>query len=85
MMLLALVLLTGCATPQPVVQTVVETRVVTPQLPAELLTCMDEPPIPPMTLQSQAADLLVAIDVAGQDCRLHLAAVKQALAAPAGK
>lgn len=74
--------LAACATP-PVIQTVVETKVVTPDIPPALLTCMDEPPIPAMTLQSQVADLLVADDIAGQDCRLHLAAVKQALAAPA--
>lgn len=81
---MACLALTGCATRPPTIQTVVETKVVTPSLPASLLTCMDEPPIPAMTLQSQAADLLVAIDIAGEDCRLHLAAVKQALSAPPG-
>jgi uncharacterized lipoprotein YajG len=78
----AFLFLTGCAAPETQIQTVVQTKVVTPQIPAALLTCMDEPPIPAMTLQSQAADLLVADDIAGEDCRLHLAAVKQALAAP---
>jgi hypothetical protein len=72
--------LAACSTP-PVIQTVTETKVVTPDIPASLLSCMGEPAVPAMTLQSQVADWLVADEIAGQDCRLHLAAVKQALAA----
>jgi uncharacterized lipoprotein YajG len=72
-------LLAGCAAPPSTIQTVTVTKVVTPDIPPALLVCMDEPPIPAMTMQSQAAELLVHIDTAGQDCRLHLAAVKQAL------
>jgi hypothetical protein len=75
--------LAGCATPAPIIQTVVQTKVVTPDVPAGLLTCMGAPPIPPMTMESQAMDLLVQEIIAGQDCRDHLAAVAQALSVPA--
>jgi hypothetical protein len=68
-------LLVGCAAPM----TVTQTKIVTPDVPPAMLSCMPEPPIPDVKLQSQAADLLVAIDEAGEDCRQHLAAVKQAL------
>ncbi|HUN00393.1 MAG TPA: hypothetical protein PLI96_07915 [Halothiobacillus sp.] len=75
---LAVLLLTGCASP-PVIQTVTVTKFLKPDIPPALLSCMGEPAIPPMTMQSQAAALLVHVDIAGEDCRLHLAAVKQAL------
>jgi hypothetical protein len=74
--------LSGCAA-APQIETVVQTKVVTPDVPAALLTCQAMPPIPAMQMQSQAADLLVQAYEAGWDCADHLAAVKQALAAPA--
>ena len=70
--------LAGCAQP-PVVQTVTVTKVVTPDVPAALLACMGEPVLGPVTLQSQFDVWAVRLEVAGEDCRLHLAAVKQAL------
>ncbi len=76
---LAVLALTGCASKPPTIETVTVSHLVTPDIPPALLTCMPTPPVPVMTLQSQVARLLVQEYIAGQDCRLHLAAVEQAL------
>lgn len=75
---IAVLFLSGCAAP-PVVQTVTVTKFVHPDIPPALLSCMSDPEIPVITMQSQVARLLVQEHIAGEDCRLHLAAVKQAL------
>ena len=83
--LAVLSMLAGCTTPPPVIQTVTITKVVTPDIPPGLLACMPSPPVPIITATdahggSETADLLVQEYIAGNDCRLHLEAVKEALA-----
>jgi hypothetical protein len=69
----------GCGV-KPTVVT--QTAVITPHFSPELLTCDPEPPIPDLATQASIADFLVADDAAGQNCRLHLAAVAKVLATP---
>lgn len=81
---LPIIALTGCATAPPVIQTVTVTKIVTPDIPASMLACMPAPPVPVITATdphggSKTADLLVREYIAGNDCRLHLEAVKEAI------
>ncbi len=71
-----LVLLAGCAAPQPI------TRVVTltPQVPPALLRCAAAPDVPEASSQAVVAQYIVALWQAGQDCRDHIKAIKAALA-----
>ena len=81
---LPVIALTGCATTPPVIQTVTVTKFITPDIPPGMLACMPAPPVPIITATdahggSETADLLVQEYIAGNDCRLHLQAVKEAL------
>ena len=80
-----LLALAGCAIPPPVIQTVTITKFIRPDIPPGMLACMPSPPVPVITATdphggSKTSDLLVQEYVAGNDCRLHLEAVKEALA-----
>jgi len=70
-----LLLLAGCAAPQPV------TRIVTlsPQVSPELLTCAADPAVPEAGSQAVVARYIVSLWQAGQDCRAHVAAIKAAV------
>lgn len=70
-----LLLLGGCAAPAPVTRIVT----VTPQLPAALMRCAPAPDVPEASSQAVVADYIVALWLAGQDCRAHLAAARNAL------
>jgi hypothetical protein len=74
---LIVVSLAGCAAPvpAPVVETRIQVERVT--LPPGLLSCMAEPPVPDMTLQSQVADYWVRLEIAGADCRDTVSAIAQ--------
>ena len=66
----------GCAgSPMPA------TRIVTttPALPPALLTCGVAPAVPQTGSQAIVARYIVALWLAGQDCRAHVAAIKAAL------
>jgi hypothetical protein len=77
---LALLALTGCASAPTIIT---QTKIITPDVPAYLLVCQPEPPLPAASTQGQIADFMVADDEAGQDCRMRLGAVAAVLA-PAG-
>jgi hypothetical protein len=70
-----LLLLAGCAAPQPV------TRIVTltPQISPELLTCAADPAVPEASSQAVVARYIVSLWESGQDCRAHVAAIKAAV------
>lgn len=78
------IVLTGCASAPPVIQTVTVTKLVHPDIPPGLLACMPAPAVPVITATdphggSKVAALLVREAIAGQDCRLHVNAIRQAL------
>jgi hypothetical protein len=73
-------LLAGCASPPPVVTKMEYLR---PDVPPALLTCAPEPAVPTSDMQSAAVQYMIRLNGAWQDCSDHLAAVGQALAAPA--
>jgi hypothetical protein len=74
--LLPLVVLAGCATAPPVTRIVT----ITPQIPPGLLRCAPAPVVPEATTQSQVADYIVSLWLAGQDCRAHVNAMRTVLA-----
>ncbi|HQT63931.1 MAG: hypothetical protein B7Z75_03890 [Acidocella sp. 20-57-95] len=71
-----LLLLAGCAASPPI------TRIVTltPPIPASLLHCAAAPDVPDATSQMVVARYIVALWQAGQDCRVHVAAIAQVAA-----
>ena len=78
------IMLTGCTTPPPVLQTVTVTKIIKPDIPPQMLACMPAPTVPVITATdphggSKVAALLVREAIAGQDCRLHVNAIRQAL------
>ncbi|MDE8345713.1 MAG: hypothetical protein POH28_05985 [Acidocella sp.] len=77
--LLALVCLPGCAARQPQA-----TRIVTmsPILPGSMLQCAPAPSVPQASSQEAVAHYVVALWLAGQDCRAHVRAIAQVLEAP---
>ncbi len=72
-------LLAGCAS-----AAVPTTRVVTitPTVPDSLLQCAPAPDVPTASRQSVVARYIVALWQAGEDCRAHVAAIRQALTTP---
>jgi hypothetical protein len=74
-LLLPVVLLAGCATPPPLTRIVT----ITPEIPPGLLNCAAAPVVPEATTQAQVADYIVALWLAGQDCRAHVNAVRTVL------
>ena len=59
---------------------VVQTRLITPQIDTNLLSCGDAPVVPAhAVLQSDVARYLVSLWVWGNQCRSHLDAVRQSL------
>ncbi len=76
-----LALLAGCAqpTPPPVVTRVTFLQ---PDIPDSLLLCAGEPDAPTSNMQGAAVGYMILLRAAWLDCSDHLAAVKQALAAP---
>jgi hypothetical protein len=66
---------TGCGSDRPAdLIPVVQREIVRP--PPELLDCAAEPPIPPVTLDTEETDYLASALDAGADCRDRLARVK---------
>ncbi|MGC8526451.1 hypothetical protein [Acidiphilium sp.] len=76
-LMLAVVLLAGCAAPSP--QVVTRIRVVEPRIPPSLLACPPAPAVPLVQRQSQVATYVAELWEAGEICRNHLAAVAGAL------
>ncbi|BAJ82203.1 MULTISPECIES: YajG family lipoprotein [Acidiphilium] len=76
-LMLAVVLLAGCAAPPP--QVVTRIRVVEPRIPPSLLACPPAPAVPLVQRQSQVATYVAELWEAGEICRNHLAAVAGAL------
>jgi hypothetical protein len=73
--LLAVVLLVGCARPAVVVRM----QYLKPNIPPSLLTCAGDPSVPDSNLQSAAVEYMIDEHAAWQDCSDHLAAVGTAL------
>ena len=70
-----LMLLSGCAAPEP--RLLIETRTIPLDLPAHLLACLPSPDPPPAgSTQRDAADFVIRLWDAGQDCRSKLDAVR---------
>jgi hypothetical protein len=69
-------LLAGCSASVPPV-----TRIVTisPIVPGDLLHCKAPPDVPVTNSQSIVAKYIVALWLAGDDCRAHVAAISQVL------
>ena len=76
-LMLAVVLLAGCAARPP--QVVTRFRVVEPRIPPSLLACPPAPAVPLVQRQSQVATYVAELWEAGEICRNHLAAVADAL------
>lgn len=68
--------LAACAGPQPP-----GTRIATftPVVPQTLLHCAPAPDVPLTGSQAVVARYIVALWLAGQDCRAHVAAISQAI------
>jgi hypothetical protein len=68
--------LAGCSASAPPV-----TRIVTisPAVPGPLLHCMAPPEVPVKNSQAIVAKYIVALWLAGDDCRAHVAAINQVL------
>jgi hypothetical protein len=71
--LIILLFLAGCAAPAPITKIVT----VTPTMPAGLLTCSPAPEVPAAVNQAVVANYIVALWLAGQNCRAHVAAISQ--------
>ncbi len=69
-------LLGGCAGSQAPAARIVT---MTPELPPAMLTCSVAPAVPRTGSQAVVASYIVALWLAGQDCRSHVAAMKAAL------
>ncbi|OYY04698.1 MAG: hypothetical protein B7Y73_03575 [Acidocella sp. 35-58-6] len=76
--LLLILLLAGCAQAAPVTRLVT----ITPTVPGSLLQCAPAPQVPVASRQSVVARYIVALWQAGEDCRAHVAAIRQALVTP---
>ncbi len=78
--LVASMLLAGCAAPPP--RVVTRIRVVTPLVPPSLLSCPPAPSVPVARRQSTVATYVAELWEAGEICRNHLAAVAGVLRRP---
>ena len=75
-----ILLFAGCTTSKPV--TVTKIQLVSPQIPAALLSCPPSPAIPAVTSQAVVARYIVALWRAGMVCRNHLDAIKKSISTP---
>lgn len=67
-------LLTACGSTKT--ELLVETKLVKPTIPAQLLVCPDQPPVPEVKTQKDVAGFLLDVAEAGADCREKLARVR---------
>ncbi len=79
---LLILTVSGCAASSPQA-----TRIVTiePRVPVSMLRCAPSPDVPQAANQAVVAQYIVALWQAGQDCRVHVRAIAQALGGPSPK
>lgn len=73
-------LLMACAAPEP--RLVVQSRVERLEIPPVLLTCLESPEPPAGNSQRDAAEFMVRLWDAGEDCRSKLDAIRRLVDVP---